>query len=260
MESDRPLLAFDVGNTSVKCALLAEPGWQSLSRVPTAPVKTLAERLAAALTQVPEAAACVASSVHPPADKAVEALCVRLGLPAPRFFGRDIAIPLRTALREPQKVGSDRLLLALGALAVCRPPCVVVGAGTAITCDLLDTAGVFRGGSIAPGIGLCAAALHRATALLPEVRLAETPLVPGRDTQEAVRAGVYWSCAGGVLALLERYEETAGRVGIPVVCTGTDAPLLLPALPAGTLHEPDLIFRGMAVALETGGRQGKERL
>ncbi len=253
MHTDKPLLAFDVGNTSVKCALLGPAGWRVLGRVETAPVDTLADRLAAALPAPPEGAVCVVSSVHPPADEALAAFCARLGAGAARFFGRDVPIPLRTAVREPGEVGPDRLLLALAALEVCRPPCAVVGAGTAITCDLLDAEGVFRGGAIAPGIGLCASALHRAAALLPQVEVEEPATVPGRDTAEAVRAGVYWSCVGGVLALIERYVETAGREGIPVVCTGTDAPLLLPALPPGTLHEPDLIFRGMEVALEEAG-------
>jgi len=253
MHTNPPLLAFDVGNTSVKVALLGPIGWRALCRVETAPVETLAERIAAALPSPAKGAACVASSVHPPADGAVAELCMRLGAGAPRFFGRDVAIPLRTSQREPGKVGADRLLLALGALEVCRPPCVVVGAGTAITCDLVDAEGVFRGGAIAPGIGLCAAALHRATALLPQVQVEGPAPAPGKDTAEAVRAGVYWSCVGGVLALVGRYEEAAGREGIPVVCTGTDAPLLLPALPPGTLHEPDLIFRGMEAALEEAG-------
>ncbi len=254
MHAAQPLLAFDVGNTSVKCALLGTGGRRALCRVETAPVETLAERLAAALPALPEGAACVAASVHPPADEALVAVCGRLGLDGPRFFGRDLAVPLRTAVREPEKVGVDRLLLALGALEVCRPPCVVVGAGTAITCDLVDADGVFQGGAIAPGVGLCASALHRATALLPEVRVDGPAAAPGRDTEEALRAGVYWSCAGGVLALIGRYaEDDWAASGIPVVCTGTDAPLLLPALPPGTLHEPDLVFRGMERALEEAG-------
>jgi type III pantothenate kinase len=250
MHTPPPLLAFDVGNTSVKCAVLAETGWRAVFRVATAPVERLAERMAGALSCVPEGAVCVASSVHPAAEEALRAVCARLTGGPPRFFGRELAVPLPTAVREPKKVGPDRLLLALGARDLCRAPYVVVSAGTAITVDLVDVEGCFQGGAIAPGFGLCASALHRGTALLPQVRPAGPAPVPGKDTAEAVRAGVYWCCAGGVLALIERCEKGADCTGIRLVCTGTDAPLLLPVLPPGTLHEPDLIFRGMQAALE----------
>ena len=248
------LVGFDVGNTSVKCAARRADGWHVVLRVPTAPVETLCERMAAALPAgtAPGLAGadCVASSVHPAADAAVTAFCARTTGALPRFFGRDLPIPLATRVREPQKVGMDRLLAALGARALCAAPYVVVSAGTAITVDLVDAECCFLGGAIAPGFGLAASALHRAGALLPEVRLSGPVRGPGKDTAEAIRVGVYWSCAGGVLALIMNYEAEAECDDIPVVCTGTDAPLLMPVMPKGTLHEPHLIFRGMEAAVE----------
>jgi len=252
-ESAQPLLGFDVGNTSVKCAVRRADGWRVILRVATAPVDTLCRRMTDALPPGGDrevaGAACVASSVHPAADGALAAFCTQVTGAPPRFLGRDVPIPLATRVRQPHKVGADRLLLALGARALCPAPYVVVGAGTAITVDLVDADGRFAGGAIAPGFGLAASALHEGAALLPEVRLSGPAAAPGADTEEAIRAGVYWSCAGGVLALIARYQEAAACDAIPVVCTGTDAPLLLPVLPPGALHEPDLIFRGMEAAL-----------
>ena len=252
-DAARTLVGFDVGNTSVKCAVRRQAGWEGLFRVATAPVDTLCGRMEAALPRGARGAlsgsTCVASSVHPPADAGLTTFCTRLTGEPPRFYGRELPIPLSARVREPQKVGADRLLLALAAREVRGAPCVVVSAGTAITADLVDAQGCFSGGAIAPGFGLCASALHRATALLPEVKLSGPIEAPGKDTAEAIRAGVYWSCAGGVLALIGRYERASARDGIAVVCTGTDAPLLLPVLPKGTLHEPHLIFRGMEAAL-----------
>lgn len=253
-EARQPLVGFDVGNTSVKCAVRRVDGWHVIFRVATAPADTLCGRMTDALPSGGDrdmaGAVCVASSVHPAADGALAAFCTKVTGAPPRFLGRDLPIPLATRVRQPHKVGADRLLLALGARALCRAPYVVVGAGTAITVDLVDADGCFAGGAIAPGFGLAASALHGAAALLPEVRLSGPAAAPGADTEEALRAGVYWSCAGGVLALIDRYQEAAARDAIPVVCTGTDAPLLLPVLPPGALHEPELIFQGMEAALE----------
>jgi type III pantothenate kinase len=258
-----PVLALDVGNTSVKCAALVEQAWQRLFRTAAAPADTLAERLLAAFPQelaqaFRRAGRCVACSVHPAADPAVASFWSRLGGQAPpQFFGRDLPIPIPTCLSHPERVGPDRLLLALGGKAVAGSPCIVVSAGTAITVDLVDAQGRFAGGAIAPGLGLACAALHEKTGLLPLVEPAAPEQVPGKDTQEAIRAGVYCSCAGGIAALIGHYRQTVvgidrsgGRLA-PVVCTGSDIALLLPALPQkDTRHEPDLIFQGMSVALE----------
>jgi len=249
----RQLLALDVGNTSVKCVLIDGERIEPALRVPTMPVPGLKDRLREALAasgvRIPPGARCVVSSVCPAAEPAVVNLCGRFGGRA-EFFGRDLAVPLPTAVSAADKVGVDRLLLALAARHEAGAPCIVVSAGTAITVDLVDADGRFAGGAIAPGFGLCARALHESTALLPHIEPGQPQKVVGTDTASAITNGVYWSCAGGVLALAARYHEMPRCESAPLICTGTDAPLLLAALPdRGTFDVPDLIFQGMAQAL-----------
>ena len=253
----RRLLAFDVGNTSVKCAVLDGGTVEPVVRVATRPTADLAQRLRHALDaaasdgKVPKGVRCVVSCVCPAAAPAVSALCEGLGMRA-EFLGRDLPVPIPTRIPEPGKVGVDRLLLALGAVGLAGAPCIVVSAGTAITVDLVDADGAFAGGAIAPGFGLCARALHEGTALLPLVEPAVPEQDVGADTPAALRSGIYRACAGGVLGLIVRYRGLAGCASAPVVVTGTDAHLLLPALPdRGTRHAPDLIFAGMAAASVT---------
>lgn len=250
----RRLLAFDAGNTSVKAAALIGGRWQRLMRVPTKPADGLVDRMAEAF---PPAKArslrpgrCVVSSVCPAADDAVTAYWRSAGGREAEFFGRTLPVPMPTKVREPEKVGTDRLLITLAAKTFRGAPCIVVSAGTAITVDLVDANGALAGGAIAPGFHVAALALHEHTAFLPLVELGKPQPFLGPDTEDAVRSGVYWSCAGGVLALVDRFRSLPGAAGAPLVCTGTDAPLLLPALPEGeACCEPDLIFRGMAAAL-----------
>ncbi|MFW6188884.1 MAG: type III pantothenate kinase [Planctomycetota bacterium] len=248
------LLAFDVGNSSVKCAARVNGSWGDLVRSPTAPTDTLADRLAGGLTDVLPAAAadarCLASSVHPAADRPLTQACERLGLRAPEFFGRDLTIPLPARVKEPETVGCDRLLLALGARAEVGAPCAVVSAGTAITIDLVETDGTFAGGAIAPGFRLGAKALHEGTALLPFVEAEAAVAPPGKTTRDAVLAGVYWSCMGAVRCVLERYRRDLERPDLPAALTGTDAPRLREEMTGPCRHLPRLIYRGMAVALD----------
>ena len=254
------LIAFDVGNSAVKCAAGGAGRWDLLFTIPTLPVDSLGERLAAALddARLPDGPPrWVASSVCPEADEALAADCRRRGVPGPEMFGRELPIPITTLADEPERVGTDRLLCALGARELAGAPCIVVGAGTAITVDLVDAQGRFAGGAIAPGFSLSAQALHQGTASLPLVE----PLAPeravGADTTEAMRSGIDAFCRGGAAELVRRIlAELPGREaeGLSLVVTGGQAERLLPLagceLPAR--HVPDLIFVGMAAALAGG--------
>jgi len=254
------LVGFDIGNTSVKCAALVAGRWELLCRVGTRPLDTLAERLADSfpeerLSQV-TGGRCVACSVQPAADDAVRDLWRAMGGAGEvAFLGAEVPIRMATRVWEPEGVGRDRLVLAMGARELCGAPCVVVSAGTAITVDWVDRDGAFAGGAIAPGFGLSARALHAGTALLPLVEPAVPRHPVGRSTEEALVSGIYWACAGGVLALVENYLREHEAPDAPVLCTGSDAPLLLSALEqTGARHEPLLLFRGMAEALRRSGR------
>ncbi len=254
MGARQQIVGFDVGNTSTKAAVLSARGAEPVLSVPTEPVGTLAVRLGEGLRAcgrvLPPGVRGVASSVCPEANGALQAFW-RSSAPGGdlRIFGTDLAVPIPTLVREPDRVGTDRLLCALGARRAAGAPCVAVGAGTAITVDLVDAEGRFAGGAIAPGFALSAHALHEGTACLPLIEPSAPRGAVGLDTVEAIRSGIYQFCRAGVAALVERMGAQAGGP-IRVVVTGGDAPLLLPlevAVPV--LHVPELIFLGMAEAL-----------
>lgn len=248
------LLAFDVGNTTVRCAVREEGRWKIVFTCPTCPVEALSERVRGA---VPESfrdgvrgARCVVSSVCPPADGFLRRYWAESSAGGPEFFGRDLAVPIETLVEESGKVGVDRLLCAVGAKALAASPCIVVGAGTAITVDLVDAEGRFAGGAIAPGFLLAARALSDGAACLPHVGPGRPMHAAGRNTAEAIRSGVYWSCRGGVAALVAELKGAVGDADTPVVCTGGDAELLRGALPGAQMRfEPLLIFLGISEAL-----------
>jgi type III pantothenate kinase len=141
-------------------------------------------------------------------------------------------LPLKAKLEYPERAGMDRLLIAVAANArrVPNTPAVLVGAGTAVTVDWLDADGAFCGGAIVPGFHMMARALHEHTALLPLIEIPTAPPpIPGDSTPAAMQAGVFWSVAGGVGALIDRLIE--GTQQTPqLFLTGGDAGLLDQAL------------------------------
>ncbi|MFM8262084.1 MAG: type III pantothenate kinase [Pirellula sp.] len=162
----------------------------------------------------------------------------------------------------PEKVGIDRLLAARAANAWnesrCkiekrsdRPPVIVVQAGTALTVDWIDAQGRFQGGSILPGAGLALQYLAAGTDQLPWLptdSIDRLPRLPGKNTEEAIAAGVHASLVGGVRYLVERYrKEIGGSCEIPVVISGGDGRLVLEHISKPATYVENLVLLGLAL-------------
>lgn len=159
-------------------------------------------------------------------------------------------LDLAVKLPHPERVGIDRLLNAKSANRFRSPQraAVVIGLGTAVTIDLLDTEGAFVGGVIFPGLSLMTRALHEYTALLPLVGIDNpTPDLPGRSTVEAISAGVISAVVGGVRHVLQRYTDQGWPID-KVFLTGGDSDLLAPTLADLAEHRPYLTLEGIFTA------------
>ena len=254
MSGTQLTVAFDIGNTRTKCALIEADGIRMAFSALTEPTETLAARLEVARQEtgasLPAKARCVVSSVHPAADDAVRRFWTSTSGGPAEFFGADLPVPISLEVEEPEKAGTDRVLCALGGRELADAPCIVVMAGTAITVDLVDGAGRFAGGAIAPGFSLCARAMHEGAACLPLIQPRRPAQALGRNTIEALQSGVYHFCHGGVVALIEQLAGVCGNYP-QVVVTGGDAELLLPLeIRREVRHVPALVFEGMRAALK----------
>lgn len=126
-------------------------------------------------------------------------------------------IPISVDVDIPSKVGIDRLLNVFAAARILSADrsIIVVDSGTATTVDLRTSDDTFRGGSILPGLRLSAHAMHDYTARLPMVNVdtepTELPEVPGRNTEDAMRAGLFIGQLGAVRELIERLSISARK-------------------------------------------------
>lgn len=165
---------------------------------------------------------------------------------------------LAIEVREPARVGRDRLYAARGARellgsSVPSARVVVVDAGTAVTVDAVEDRR-FLGGAIAPGPALLARALHEHTARLPLVRPEAGASALGRDTESALRSGVVVGFRGAVRELVRRIASEADWTEHVVVVTGGARSLLLLPEPFTDLSpsrlfvDEDLVHRGLLAA------------
>ncbi|MBM3346978.1 MAG: type III pantothenate kinase, partial [Betaproteobacteria bacterium] len=105
---------------------------------------------------------------------------------------------------RPETLGVDRWAALIGARHRHAGDCIVVGAGTATTIDILRATGEFRGGVILPGLDLMKRSLAENTARLPlaDGAFADEP----RSTEDAIETGALHAQAGAI----ERMHARAG--------------------------------------------------
>lgn len=166
------------------------------------------------------------------------------------IVGRDVPIPIENRTCSPEQAGHDRLLTGWAGSRIFGPPLLVVDFGTAFTFNVIDGSGAFTGGAIAPGLGLAIRALGRGCAQLPEVeRPSGTIPLRGLDTGSAIRSGLFNGYLGLVESLVHGLLEESEQ-GCRTVATGGDADFFLSRTSLFSLHDPDLLLKGVALAFQ----------
>lgn len=237
-----PMLVVDAGNSAIKVATVARSG--ARPRV----LCTLAHREAGglrALCRSERPGSVWASCVVPAVGDALRRAC-----PSVRLIGPETRLGFRCAV-DRSTVGADRLANMAEAARRFGSNVLVADFGTAATFDLLDAAGCFAGGAIAPGLGMFAEALHRGTAQLPPSKLLPPRTFAGKNTAAALRAGV----AGGYAGLVRHVVANLAGGGTRLVFTGGDARSVARLTGLSVTVDPLWTLRGIAAI---GGLSARE--
>ena len=247
-----PRIVVDLGNSRLKWALLDEAGvLGSTVSMPLDDPTRWAVVYDVWHRRLPGPSVWAVSTVNPPLAERLEKFLAERRPAEVRWFRTAADAPIPKDVEGAETGGSDRALAALGALKLLGVgrPILVVMCGTAITVERVTAAGVWQGGAIAMGLGLCARALHDYTAQLPLIEdLGPESPSWGRGTEDSLTAGVFWGTVGAVRELLKRQE--ADLDGPPrIVWAGGDTSLLAPAVEGpDALVVPDLVLRGLVHA------------
>lgn len=243
-------LLIDNSNGRTKFALAEDGGLAPDVRV--LPTAALTEASVSALLQGWHFNRVALCSVVP---RAAELLthCLSLKAPVQRISAAMADLPVDfSAYPASATLGADRVVNVVAAAALFPgKPLMVMDAGTATTLDVLLPAAAnerprYLGGSIAPGLGTLAGALHHAAAQLPNIPLSLPERAVGRDTTEAMQSGCVLGYRGLLRELIAAAEAECG-VPLTLVATGGDAPLLAQLLPEISCLDPLLTLRGIAL-------------
>jgi len=146
---------------------------------------------------------------------------------------------------KPKTIGPDRLANAVAARHHFGAPSVVVDFGTAVTFDVVDRAGDYVGGIIAPGLAAMTDYLHEKTALLPRIKIREAGSAIGKSTEHAMLVGAVHGYRGLIRGLLGELKRELKVTRLPVIATGGYAKLIAAKMPEILAVRADLTLEGL---------------
>jgi type III pantothenate kinase len=227
------LLALDVGNTQTHIGLFDGEGLLESFRLATdrdATADRLASELASLLSlrdhTLREVDAAIVSAVVPKLAHEYDLLSERYFGGALRVVGPGLKTGMPIRIDNPHEVGADRVVNAVAAYDRFGGACISVDFGTTINYDVVSSGGEYLGGVIAPGVEISLEALSQRAERLFKVDLVEPRHTIGKNTQDAVLAGVVYGFAGQVDAIVSRVREELGEEAVAVATGGLAGPIV----------------------------------
>lgn len=252
------ILLFDIGNTHTHLGLANSRRIIRQSDVPTRGWLdgSIKDALLSFVDRdtVDAAALCsVVPKATPTASKAVWQLWKKDALELTPRTLRGVGIDYP----KPNTIGPDRLANAAAARHHFGAPVVVVDFGTAVTFDVVDRAGDYVGGIIAPGLSAMTDYLHEKTALLPRIKIKEIHSAVGKSTEQAMLVGAVHGYRGLIRELLIELKKELKASRLPVVATGGYAKLMAAKMPEISRVEPNLTLEGLRLILQSHTSEGR---
>jgi len=235
-------LCVDLGNTRMKAALF-EDGQLINSSILN---NDLIEQIQELINIYKPEKSILSSVIHH--DKKIEEILS--ASTAFHLLSHQSKLNFTLAVGKPDTMGADRLALA-AAVVHFHPKKnnLVIGLGSCITYNFINSAGVFLGGSISPGLEMRLKSLKDYTALLPLVEKEWSFPLIGYDTKTNILSGVIWGMAKEIEGIVAAYSEKYGNFN--VVLTGGDCTYFERLLKNKIFADPDLLFKGLYAISET---------
>ncbi len=213
------VLAIDVGNTRVKCAVFERDNLVERFVFDKIDITELLEKIFKKFSEITH---IIVASVG---DLEL-AVFLRHSKKAKIHFVTDKDVfPFVNAYATPHTLGVDRMVLAAGA-TLLFPGCsrLVIDAGTCVTYDVVDESDTYLGGAIAPGLQMRYQALEHYTAKLPLL----SPEIPdsfiGNSTVQSIHSGVVNGLVSEIEGFVTYLEKKHQK--FTIILTGGDADFL----------------------------------
>ena len=247
------LLAIDIGNTNLVIGCFRDDKILFKARIATdrtrtsdqygVEIKNMLEAYGVNRSDIKD---CIISSVVPPVFNSVRTGVVKIIGKQPMVVGPGLKTGLNIHVDVPSQVGSDRIVIAVAALAEYKAPLLLLDLGTATTIEAVEPDNVYMGGVIIPGVRVSLDALTSRAAQLPGISLDQPKQVIGKNTVDCMRSGMMYGTAAMIDGLVERMEEELGH-RCTLIATGGLAQFITPLCKREIILEKDLLLKGLNI-------------
>lgn len=245
------LLAIDIGNTNLVIGGIRDDQLLFKARIATdrlrtsdqygVEIKNMIEAFGHSISEVDD---CIISSVVPPVFNSVKTGVIKVIGKQPMVVGPGLKTGLNIHMDVPSQVGSDRIVIAVAALAEYSAPLILMDLGTATTIEVVEPDNVYMGGIIFPGVRVSLDALTSRTAQLPGISLDQPKNVIGKNTVDCMRSGMMYGTAAMLDGLIDRIEEELGHSST-LIATGGLAQFITPLCKHQIILEKNLLLKGL---------------
>ena len=245
------LLAIDIGNTNLVIGGIRDDQLLFKARIATdrlrtsdqygVEIKNMIEAFGHSISEIDD---CIISSVVPPVFNSVKTGVIKVIGKQPMVVGPGLKTGLNIHMDVPSQVGSDRIVIAVAALAEYSAPLILMDLGTATTIEVVEPDNVYMGGIIFPGVRVSLDALTSRTAQLPGISLDQPKNVIGKNTVGCMRSGMMYGTAAMLDGLIDRIEEELGHSST-LIATGGLAQFITPLCKHQIILEKNLLLKGL---------------
>ena len=254
------LLAIDIGNTNLVIGCIQDDHILFKARIATdrtrtsdqygVEIKNMIEAFGVKISQISD---CIISSVVPPVFNSVRTGVIKVIGKQPLVVGPGLKTGLNIHMDVPSQVGSDRIVIAVAALAEYRAPLVLLDMGTATTIEVVEPENRYMGGIIFPGVKISLDALTSRASQLPGISLDKPKNVVGKNTVDCMRSGMLYGTAAMIDGLIDRIEEELGHSST-LIATGGMAQFITPLCKHSIILEKDLLLKGLNIIYKKNKR------
>ncbi len=247
------LLAIDIGNTNIVIGCLRDDEIVFKARIATDRIKT-SDQYGVEIKNMVEAFGipirdiedCIISSVVPPVFNSVRTGVIKVIGKQPMVVGPGLKTGLNIHVDVPSQVGSDRIVIAVAALAEYDAPLILMDMGTATTIEVVEPENQYLGGVIFPGVMVSLDALTSRAAQLPGISLDKPKAVIGKNTVDCMRSGMMYGTAAMIDGIIDRIGEELGHSST-IIATGGLAQFITPLCKHEIVLEKELLLKGLNI-------------